>query len=105
MFFVFLQTVTTATITSVLVVYVALQERWPEKYGHDVMVRRPYPSIALEATGRRWLYYVTEIGIDITNFGVGVVDLLIAGGSLHCTLLPNVPVSKREWLFIVTGQL
>eukprot|EP00117_Sycon_ciliatum_P026551 scpid50659/ scgid21771/ len=82
--------------------WLILTEKWPEKYGHDILIRRPYPSIAYEATGWRWLFYVCEGGINFTNFGVGLVDLLIAAQSLHCTLLPHVKLNIKEWLMIVT---
>ena len=68
--------------------WIILQERWPDKYGPNVLVRRPYPSIAFEATNSRFITYAVEVAIDITNFGVGVVDLLISAQSLDI-LIPR----------------
>ena len=56
-----------------------LVRRWPEYRSH---CRKPYPEIAYRALGHRWRLAVS-ICIDVTQFGIAVVYLLLSSKNIH----------------------
>ncbi|KAI6189674.1 Aa-trans domain-containing protein [Aphelenchoides bicaudatus] len=59
--------------------WMILLKRWPEYRSHT---RKPYPEIAFRAMGPR-LKLIVSICIDITQFGVGVVYLLLSAKNIR----------------------
>jgi len=59
--------------------WMILLRRWPEYRSHT---RKPYPEIAYRAMGPR-LKLIVSICIDITQFGVGVVYLLLSAKNIR----------------------
>lgn len=59
--------------------WMILLKRWPEYRSHT---RKPYPEIAARAMGPRLKTFVS-ICIDITQFGVGTVYLLLSAKNIR----------------------
>ena len=79
--------------------WIMLLEMWPERYtGHRV--RRPFPAIGREAGGRPW-ELIVWVSVNVANFGVTVVDLLVAAEGLEL-LVPH-HISFRVWLLLCTA--
>lgn len=57
----------------------SFSRRWPEYRSHT---RKPYPEIAYRAMGPR-MKLIVSICIDITQFGVGVVYLLLSAKNIR----------------------
>ncbi|CAJ0579044.1 unnamed protein product, partial [Mesorhabditis spiculigera] len=76
------------TIMTLVVTYTAyvlglswniLLERWPEYHSH---CRKPYPEIGYRALGVHMRRFVS-ICIDVTQFGISVVYLLLSSKNIH----------------------
>ncbi|CAD5231820.1 unnamed protein product [Bursaphelenchus xylophilus] len=59
--------------------WMILIKNWPEYRSHT---RKPYPEIGYRACGRR-VRNIVSVCIDITQFGVAVVYLLLASKNIH----------------------
>lgn len=81
--------------------WVMMAEKWPERYKNQ-RVRRPFPAIGREAGGRFWEITVW-LSVNSTNFGVTVVDLLVAVETIKI-LIPG-HFSDRIWLLFCTAVM
>eukprot|EP00117_Sycon_ciliatum_P044891 scpid82957/ scgid32323/ len=81
--------------------WIMMLRRWPERYSGE-RVRRPFPAIGRAAGGPFWDVAV-RISVNLTNFGVTVVDLLVATSTIQI-LLPH-HFSDRVWLLFCTAAM
>ncbi|CAD5220290.1 unnamed protein product [Bursaphelenchus okinawaensis] len=82
-FIVFMASMATYTAHVLGQCWTILQKRWPKYTDH---CRKPYPEIARRALGKKWKTAIS-LCVDITQFGVAVVYLLLAAKNIRDLIL------------------